>query len=390
MRRSVGSVAPVRISVYDEENEENPEWQAVVIKGDPVSCFAAVRLIPLLVDDDHDADIVVEVPIHRAQHNLLVGKGGITLAALSATYETRIMIPPNEFMSNVKPPEGAQENIWETRQTQQNSHIDVGTTMLFGGENNAVNPGQPGKNIIQLEGDIDKVERCLVKILSIVAGEEKFIPTGIILPVKGIHDETYAEATIVKIWSTSDSKSLNLGKIRKVQRQTSTIIRRKKLRLRGNINIDNNGIGEKTGDVETVENENEDGGDDDEGEEDDQLLTNDEEEDVVKEDVSVKQAATKYIITGHLDSVKSAASKFEQILALEPGSAIIKEISANKIANTKAGSSKVSTTDTKQFTKEDKKQYNKEKKEQKNRKSQKRGKGSIKAGQKLKIEQEVE
>lgn len=387
MRRSVGSVAPVRISVYDEENEENPEWQAVVIKGDPVSCFAAVRLIPLLVDDDHDADIVVEVPIHRAQHNLLVGKGGITLAALSATYETRIMIPPNEFMSNVKPPEGAQENIWETRQTQQN----VGSTMLFGGENNVMASSSSApdltKNIIQLEGDIDKVEKCLVKILSIVAGEEKFIPTGVILQVKD--DEIFAEATIVKIWSTSDSKSLNLGKIRKVQRQTSTIIRRKKLRLRGNINIDNNGIGEKTGDVETVENENEDGGDDDEGEEDDQLLTNDEEEDVVKEDVSVKQAATKYIITGHLSSVKSAASKFEQILALEPGSAIIKEISANKIANTKTGSSKVSTTD-KQFTKEDKKQYNKEKKEQKNRKSQKRGKGSIKAGQKLKMEQEVE
>ena len=298
-------------------------------------------------------------------------------------------------MSNVKPPEGARENIWETRQTQQTSHIDVGSAMLFGGENtssnSAVNHGQPGKlhpNIIQLEGDIDKVEKCLVKILSIVAGEEKFIPTGVILQVKD--DEIFAEATIVKIWSTSDSKSLNLGKIRKVQRQTSTIIRRKKLRLRGNINIDNNGIGEKTGDVETVENENEDGGDDDEGEEDDQLLTNDEEEDVVKEDVSVKQAATKYIITGHLSSVKSAASKFEQILALEPGSAIIKEISANKIANTKTGSSKVSTTDTKQFTKEDKKQYNKEKKEQKNRKSQKRGKGSIKAGQKLKMEQEVE
>ena len=204
MRRSVGSVAPVRISVYDEENEENPEWQAVVIKGDPVSCFAAVRLIPLLVDDDHDADIVVEVPIHRAQHNLLVGKGGITLAALSATYETRIMIPPNEFMSNVKPPEGAQENIWETRQTQQN----VGSTMLFGGENNVMASSSSApdltKNIIQLEGDIDKVEKCLVKILSIVAGEEKFIPTGLILQVKD--DEIFAEATIVKIWSTSDSK----------------------------------------------------------------------------------------------------------------------------------------------------------------------------------------
>jgi len=43
-------------------------------------------------------------------------------------------------------------------------------------------------------------------------------------------DKTTAEAVIVKIWTPS-SKLLNLGKIRKVQRKTNTVIRRKKLRF---------------------------------------------------------------------------------------------------------------------------------------------------------------
>ena len=268
----------------DDDNED--DWTPVIIRGDPVGCFSAVRQILPLVDRDHDPDIVFEVPIHRAKHNMLVGKGGVILASLSATYETRMMIPPNEFMSNV----GGGGNFWKKRQEMSNMSStsaggDAGSAMLFGDSgtisgagggnqqalmNSTVSNNPEGStlppNVIQLEGDIDKIEQCLVKMLSIVSGE-RWISTGVIVEKapevntssvkkntasdsttsspksasptasssgKGSSnkDETTAEAVIVKIWTPS-SKLLNLGKIRKVQRKTNTVIRRKKLRFNG-------------------------------------------------------------------------------------------------------------------------------------------------------------
>lgn len=137
-------------------------------------------------------------------------------------------------------------------------------------------------NVIQLEGDdIDLVEQCLAKMISIVTGEEVWVPTGRRISVdnkenekkidittsysrnttvveddesdqiqntpttstkqntnsrttKKDEDDTVraatAEAVIIKIW-TPASKLLNLGKIRKIQRKTNTTIRRKKIRL---------------------------------------------------------------------------------------------------------------------------------------------------------------
>jgi len=327
----------------DGNTEDSPtdddDWTPVIIRGDPVGCFSAVRQILPLVDRDHDPDIVLEVPIHRAKHNMLVGKGGITIAALSATYETRIMIPPNEFMSNV----GGGNNFWKQRQ-------DAGSAMLFGDtssnhatNNTAAKPaGTLPSNVIQLEGDIDKIEQCLVKMLSIVAGE-RWIPSGVIVekaedtnrrsksttnttssdgptPNKA-KDETTAEAVIVKIW-TPHSKLLNLGKIRKVQRKTNTVIRRKKLRLSTAI-IDGSGVplvNEKEEDVEEeVENDEEEGGK--EGSPGD------------------PKTATKYIITGKTESVKMAAAQFEKILGLEPGaSTIIDTTHKTNLTNNDGGS----------------------------------------------------
>ena len=104
-------------------DEEDDEYVPVIIRGDPVGCFAAVRQIMVLVYNRHDSDVVFEVPIHRSKHNLLVGKRGLILAALSAEYEVRIMIPPNDLMENV----GGTVNYWQ----QQHYGNDSGSAMLF-------------------------------------------------------------------------------------------------------------------------------------------------------------------------------------------------------------------------------------------------------------------
>lgn len=338
-----GQKQPSDDNTKDSTNEDD-DWTPVIIRGDPVGCFSAVRQILPLVDRDHDPDIVLEVPIHRAKHNMLVGKGGVTIAALSATYETRIMTPPNEFMSNV----GGGNNFWKQRQ-------DSGSAMLFGDtssnhasntNNTTAKSGTLPTNVIQLEGDIDKIEQCLVKMLSIVAGE-RWIPTGVIVEkaedtnrrIKGTtnttsdgpssnkaKDETTAEAVIVKIW-TPNSKLLNLGKIRKVQRKTNTVIRRKKLRLSS---LDGNGVplvNEKEEDVE------EEGAD--------SSLLNEAENDEDEGGKELSAGATKYIITGKTESVKMAAAQFEKILGLEPGaSTIIDTTNKTNLANDGVGNNK--------------------------------------------------
>ena len=434
MRRSAGHVNPIRISAVteatessssnqnnNEDAENNPNqqggedetdydkddpmdyWTPVVVKGDPVGCFSAVRQIVTLVEGDNDPDIVLDVPIHKTKHNSIVGKGGLIIAALSATYETRIMVPPNELMENVH------ENVW-TKKRQ-----DAGAALLFGNNNDSdeknnsstnstttpnpnekILPGMtPPPNIIQLEGDIDKVEHCLVKMLSIVAGE-KWIPTGVIdhrvhihnakLPVQTAaktapaaavatatsptvtsgntnmnnKDETYAEAVIIKVW-TPDSKLLNLGKIRKVQRKTNTVIRRKKIRLREDKNVPgvtivneenaavtNNesqeedvvdkDVNEEDENVDEDENEEENEDDVDDNDEEGEEGGDDTKEDEVLSPTAGKSAksshgnkpktATKYIITGTTKSVKSATAQFEKILGLEPGSATIVDTTA--------------------------------------------------------------
>jgi len=357
----------------ESKNDDTNSWTPVIIRGDPVGCYAAVRQILPLVDYSHDRHVVLEIPVHRAKHNTLVGKGGITIAALSATYETRIMIPPNEFMSNVGGMGG--ENFWKRRQQaadDQNDASNAGAVMLFGdpgggganGKQQQQQPGGPGTlppNIIQLEGEIDTTERCLVKMLSIVAGE-RWVPTGTIVEKAAVaavaggsrggaapnvasdggassvpsggasggasggkvskEGATTAESVIVKIWTPS-SKLLNLGKIRKVQRKTNTVIRRKKLRLSGNHNVDSNGVV-----IGALMNEKEEDVVDDEGVDGPPMLVNEGEDDEdggVPKEVSFAgpKTATKYIITGKTEAVRSATAQFEKILGLEPGSSAI-------------------------------------------------------------------
>jgi hypothetical protein len=109
-------------------------------------------------------------------------------------------------------------NYWKQQQHRHHhhhgsmSHNDVGSAVLFSdGANTHSNLGSSNvgpnanmmqmnpnsqmptasgisssalpSNVIQLEGDIDKVEKCLVRILGMVAGE-RWNPTGVIVPMQ--------------------------------------------------------------------------------------------------------------------------------------------------------------------------------------------------------------
>lgn len=316
-----------------QQDELDDEWVPVIIRADPIGCLEACRLIVPLVDPRSTLSsyltIVFDVPIARAKHNLLVGKGGIVLAGLSATYETRIMIPPNELMSNVE----STGNIWEQRQQQQQQQQvvntsggdDVGSAMLFdvGGSSMSpqqMNAGPPTSNIIQLEGEInnlENLEKCLVRMLGIVAAEEsmRFVPTGIIVDIdsdaitttptkktRGGTDSNKASPSEKAVAIIVANSSIPSKIWRSIQRKTNTKIQRKNIREEDPV----------AGDEDVVEpslvNENEGMG----GEDDD-------DEGVNKEVVTTDAARphSKFIITGREQSVQKAAAQIEKILGLE-------------------------------------------------------------------------
>jgi predicted RNA-binding protein YlqC (UPF0109 family) len=149
------------------EMDDSHLWTPVVIRGDPCACFAAAKLIVPLVSSkdlpvsgsipiesdgneigpnvsteetkrnakmttalDYDPtdmdDVVLDVPIPRPCHSAIIGRKGLTIAALSADHAVRIMVP---------------------HVTSTASNIDV----------------------IQLEGELEQVERCLAAIMLVVS-----------------------------------------------------------------------------------------------------------------------------------------------------------------------------------------------------------------------------
>jgi hypothetical protein len=113
----------------DVEKEEDDNYTPIIVRGDPVGCFAAIRQILPLVDHAHDPHIVLEVPVHRSKHGLLLGARGVVLALLSATFNVRIMIPP----SNQDLMMMGGENHWQPQNAMYGGTVnhDVRSTMLF-------------------------------------------------------------------------------------------------------------------------------------------------------------------------------------------------------------------------------------------------------------------
>ena len=359
----------------EKTDEEEDEYAPVIIRGDPIGCFAAVRQILPLVYHRHDPDVVFEVPVHRSKHNSVVGKGGLILAALSAEYDVRIMVPPNDLMENVD----GTVNYW-----QQNQYgNEAGSTQLFSDTSNparqvsnsplAINSQTSAlpANVIQLEGEIDKCERCLVKMLSIVAGE-KWIPPGVIVHTGKENDtsneqsaesENTSEHFNVKafavVTATHDSPNVGQNKLRTIQRKTNTLIRRKKGRfyLKGQeygfnaINVDG---GEEDPSLENEEEEPEKEDAEDDEEEDTHATPG-------------AKASISFLISGKVDNVKTAASQFEKLLGLEPNSASI----TLKDTPVKSGESPTAKSSVETDEADKKKRNQRARKNQKKNKSQK-------------------
>lgn len=113
---------PLQSSVpytYSELDWSSQLWTPVVIRADPCAALMAAQLLRDKVGQMDD--IVMDVPLGRAKHAAVVGRRGYVLANLSADTNVRIMVPRRELRHDV----------------------------------------------IQLEGDLDKVKQCLERVLVI-------------------------------------------------------------------------------------------------------------------------------------------------------------------------------------------------------------------------------
>ncbi|KAL7487323.1 hypothetical protein ACHAW6_012922 [Cyclotella cf. meneghiniana] len=379
-----------------EKEDEEDYYTPIIVRGDPVGCFAALRQILPLVDHAHDPHIVFEVPIHRSKHGLLLGLRGVVLASLSATFHVRIMIPPNP--SHMIMTSGENHMYWN-----QQPHaiyaggVDVGSTMLFP-DANAVHghpapsqeallhtsapltpttiakaqPSNTPPHILQLEGEIDNVEQCLVQMLRIVAGEPYF-PTGVIVPhpiaegegteipsfdsATSVVEEAFSEndhnssnsadqfkavafhskdstthpdennIKAVAVLTTTEHHRSNISqsKFRSIQRKTNTLIRRKKGRFLlngveyGRKTFGNDNVPEdEEGDISSVGNEEED-----DEEEDDNEKDGAEDEDDEALSTTCGKAPISFVISGKVENVKAAVQQFERLLGLEADSSVI-------------------------------------------------------------------
>lgn len=279
---------------------ENPtnSWAPVIIRGDPCGVFAAAKLlVPLLrdgasgtVDDGVETafdmdDVVLDIPVHRSKHSMIIGKRGLTIATLSAEHNVRIMVPHRTAMKS--------------------STVNV--------------------NVIQLEGELYNVEKCLGQILKLICSPSapfrtnNVIATGtrsaadvtassemqessdekckvpaeksIIIKDTTKKDTKFSENTIIvppELFSLVPS----LGRIRNIGKSTNTVIRRKKMQ-------------DGTLALEEMDEKDESSGDEDHGE---------------KNESSTKcnddaQCTIHLIISGKSKAVNNATSQFQMIFS---------------------------------------------------------------------------
>jgi hypothetical protein len=157
---------PVRVSIvghdeddvpytYSELDWTSPHWTPVVVRGGPCAALAAgQRLLDIVGELD---EVVLDLPLSRQKHASLIGKRGLVLANLSADTSVRIMVPRRDVRHDV----------------------------------------------VQLEGDLQNVRKCLEKVLQLC--ETKPPPTTL---------------TLAQLPSQT--------KLRNVSRKTETTIRKKK------------------------------------------------------------------------------------------------------------------------------------------------------------------
>ena len=166
------------------------DWTPLVIRADPKACLAAAWHIYQTVPCD---DVVLDVPLSRTKHATVVGKRGILLANASADFNVRIMVP-------------AKQNL-----PQQHQH---------------------NHNIIQLEGDLLQVMRCLDRLLGVAfKAHKKVLVTETTMTATG--DVLSSDEAAAATWPAAFTQTLilpaipNPRRLRCITRQTETMAKTK-------------------------------------------------------------------------------------------------------------------------------------------------------------------
>lgn len=302
------------------------DWSRVLIRSDACGVFAAAKGVMKIMGDYEvvDPDVVLEVPLSRYKHGAVVGKKGCVIAGLSANHNVRIYVPPNSKHD----PEG----------TASNANV-------------------------QLEGELDNVEKCLVEMLAIVSGRI----AGNNVPPVALHsrgsksllskqqknydealssgaddggmtggdDKTSTPSTTTKsqngkkkagkedgkntdtlvIMAPENAVTPSLGQIRQIGKKTSTIIRRKRVPV--------NDASETAAAVE-----------DDEEAEDIVIASPPEQDEGGKASPKMSNKkgnfATEFTITGRSTSLTTVQSFFDRFFAGEPVDSVLDSIASVK------------------------------------------------------------
>jgi predicted RNA-binding protein YlqC (UPF0109 family) len=92
---------------YTELDWSSPNWTPVVVKADPAAALFVGQQFESMTSLQ---DVIMDLPIGRSKHSLIVGKRGLTIMNLSASTQVRIMVPPREFKHDLIQLEGPLEN----------------------------------------------------------------------------------------------------------------------------------------------------------------------------------------------------------------------------------------------------------------------------------------
>mmetsp|Transcript_10806 Transcript_10806/g.15241 ORF Transcript_10806/g.15241 Transcript_10806/m.15241 type:complete len:771 (-) Transcript_10806:530-2842(-) len=256
-------------------------WIPVVIRADPVGAFAAARLLlPLLSvghpdDSEHNKlhhqsntsangtsntsekyssemdDVVLDIPIHRSRHSAIIGRKGLTIANLSADHNVRIMVP---HRSGNPGPNGG--NVGRDRDRERDNlnsdSNDASMDPNLNSSSNVCNKSgfhvPSGINIVQLEGELDNVEKCLAAIMTNVCPNprvgDKHISTKITSEIGDDCEDKDVDSKNEKTIDpkSSQAKGLSTDKTSKDTDQKSVVSRTKGNEIVNNSPVRNSSV----------------------------------------------------------------------------------------------------------------------------------------------------
>lgn len=168
---------------YSELDWSSPNWTPVVIRADPSAALAAASKLDSILaaelkeEPPYMDDVVLDLPLSRAKHAALVGKKGLVLQNLSADTRVRIMVPRKDLRHDV----------------------------------------------VQLEGALGDVERCLEQMLTLIsnadAKKKRQAPSS-----ESPQQQPPSEQSQVLTVSALPSQT----KLRNIARKTDTVITKKR------------------------------------------------------------------------------------------------------------------------------------------------------------------